>query len=231
MTLTAKNWLHEFSPSVIRIWQYLTVRKSTLFPSCSNHLCLPQKVSLLCYFHSTHMCLLSPVPSPVPSPPRHVHLWPLPWPWWLLPGGVQPLWPSSEAAGIWKALRAETRPSGQAVCPTALSHPCTTAPAEAPPQPLSFPWDQCCLRFTLGVSWPRSWAAPGSPTFTFHPTPVQTLQELQGCSTVRAKVGQCLLNWHMTMSAVKYRERRWQRCLQIWGIVSSQRCHKAAVVY
>lgn len=40
------------------------MRKSTLFPSCSNHLCLPQKVSLLCYFHSTLICvsyLLSPL--------------------------------------------------------------------------------------------------------------------------------------------------------------------------
>lgn len=184
----------------------------------------PESIIAMLLPFNSYMCLL----SPVPSPPRHVHLWPLSRPWWLLPGGVQPLWPSSEAAGIWKALRAETRPSGQAVRPTTLSHPCTTAPAEAPPQPLSFPWDQRCLRFTLGGSWPRSWAATGSPAFAFHPTPVQTLQELKGCSTVRVGVGQCLLNWHMSMSAVKYHERQWQRCLQIWGSVSSQH---SAVVY
>lgn len=129
------------------------------------------------------------ITSALPSPLRHVHLWPVPRPWWLLPGGVQPLWPSSEAASIRKALRAETWPAGQAVRPTALSYACTPAPAETPPRPLSFPWDQRCFCFILGGPWSGGWAATGSPTFTFHPTPVQTPQELQGWSTVRTQWG------------------------------------------
>lgn len=118
-------------------------------------------------------------------PPRHVHLRPLPGPRRLLPGGVQPLRPGGQAAGLREALRAEARSAGQAVCATALSHPGPTAPAETPPWPLPFPWDQRHLGFLLGGAEPGEWAATCNPALSLHPAPVQTLQELQGRSTVR----------------------------------------------
>lgn len=116
---------------------------------------------------------------------------------------MQPLWTSSEATGIRKALREETRPSGQAVRPTALSNPCTPAPAETPPWTLSFPWDQPFFCFILGGSWPGGGAATGSPTFAFHPTSVQTLQELQGWSTVRTEWGSF---WKKVLTRVHWSE-------------------------
>jgi len=123
----------------------------------------------------------------IPSPWRHVNIWPIPRPWWLLPGGVQPLWPGSEATSVRKALRATTRPSCEAVRPTALSHLCTPAPAEGPPRTFPFPWDKCFFRFILGRSRPGGRQASGGPTFAFHSAPAQTLQELQGWSTVRTE--------------------------------------------
>lgn len=49
------------------------------------------------------------------SPHRHVDIWPLPSTWWLLPGGVQPLWAGCEATGFWEALWATAWPLQQAL--------------------------------------------------------------------------------------------------------------------
>lgn len=83
---------------------------------------------------------------------RHVHLWPVPRPWWLLPGGMQSLWPGGEATGLWEALWAETWTTGQAPRSTALAHPCLPASAAPPPQPLSIARDQPHFCFVLGGS-------------------------------------------------------------------------------
>ncbi len=48
-------------------------------------------------------------------PHRHVNIWPLPSTWWLLPGGVQPLWAGGEATGVSEALWASSRPLQRAL--------------------------------------------------------------------------------------------------------------------
>lgn len=95
------------------------------------------------------------------------------------------MWAGGETAGLRKALRAETRTTGQAVRSAALAHPCLPAAAATPPQPLSIARDQPHFCFVLGGSRPRGGAAASSPAFTLHATSVQTLQEFQGWSPVR----------------------------------------------
>lgn len=115
---------------------------------------------------------------------RHVYLRPLPRPRRLLLGGVQPLWPSGEASGLWEALRAETRSSGQALRKAPLSHAGPPAP-ETLPRPLPVTRDQRPFCFVVGGAGAERRAAQGRPALTFHPAPVQILQELQGWSPVR----------------------------------------------